>query len=100
MTRRRDYDPGEAVTLTGKCVAPKRIADYPECHTAWMIADFLDLPFCTLETETILAPQTPLWQLPLIDHGVEFLAVPLLVAVRSKPSGRSKFVQLVGVNSS
>lgn len=57
-----DYVPGEAVTLTGCYVAPKRIVDDPECHTyaPGMITLLLTLPWASLETETIFAPPPPL----------------------------------------
>lgn len=52
------YGPGDAVTLTGTYVAPKRIVDDPEYQTyaPGMIAFLLTLPWCSLETETIFAP--------------------------------------------
>lgn len=52
------YGAGDAVTLTGTYVAPKRIVDDPEYQTyaPGMIAFLLTLPWCSLETETIFAP--------------------------------------------
>lgn len=46
---------GEAVTLTGKLVAPKRVVDDPAYPDA-MKTFFLTLPWAALENETIFAP--------------------------------------------
>ena len=50
--------PGATVALTGKYVAPKRIVDDPEyiTYAPGMVDFLLDLPWCTLEVETIFAP--------------------------------------------
>lgn len=57
-----DYTPGEAVTLTGCYVAPKRIVDDPEylTYAPGMVTLLLTLPWASLETETIFAPPEPL----------------------------------------
>lgn len=54
------YAPGDPVTLTGTYVAPKQIVDDPEYATyaTGMITYLLTLPWCSLETETIFAPET------------------------------------------
>lgn len=49
------YDPADPVTLVGKFVAPKRIVDDPE-QPSGLKAYLLGLPWCSLETETIFAP--------------------------------------------
>ncbi|WP_421696947.1 hypothetical protein [Ancylobacter sp.] len=53
-----EYEPGAPVTLAGNYVAPKAIVDDPDYATyaPGMIAYLLNLPWCTLETETIFAP--------------------------------------------
>lgn len=53
-----DYEPAEAVTLTGCFVAPKRVVDDPDYiqSAPQVVAYLLDKPFCMLETETIFAP--------------------------------------------
>ena len=53
-----DFEPGEAITLVGNFVAPKRIVDDPNhlTHTPDMVAMLLTLPWAMLETETIFAP--------------------------------------------
>lgn len=54
-----DYEPGEPVTLSGCFVAPKRIVDDPAyiAGVPDMITFLLTLPWCSLETETIFAPE-------------------------------------------
>lgn len=54
-----DYDPADPVTLTGTYVAAKRIVDDPDylTYAPGMVAFLLTLPWCTLETETIFAPE-------------------------------------------
>jgi len=53
-----DHDPGEAVTLTGKYVAPRRIVDDPayQSNCPGLIAFLLTLPWASLQVETIFAP--------------------------------------------
>ena len=47
---------GEAVTLTGTYVAPKRVVDDP-AYPSNMKTFLLTLPWASLENETIFAPQ-------------------------------------------
>lgn len=49
---------GDAVSLVGKYVAPKRIVDDPayQQYCPNLIANLLTLPMCLLETDTIFAP--------------------------------------------
>lgn len=56
-----DYAPGDPVELTGTFVAPKRIVDDPEylLYAPGMVTYLLDLPWCSLEPETIFAPPPP-----------------------------------------
>lgn len=50
-----NYDPGEAVPLTGTYVAPKRIVD-DAAYGNSLKAFLLTLPWASLENETIFAP--------------------------------------------
>lgn len=50
------YAPADPVTLTGCYVAPKRIVDDAE-QPAGLKVFLLTLPWCSLETETIFAPE-------------------------------------------
>lgn len=56
------YDPADPVTLTGTYVAPKCIVDDADylTYAPAMITFLLTLPWCSLETETIFAPETPI----------------------------------------
>lgn len=53
---------GEAVTLTGKYILPKRIVDDPlyQARCPDLITFLLTLPWCSVEPETIFAPFVPL----------------------------------------
>lgn len=53
------FEPGDPVPLTGMFVAPKRMVDDPDCATyaPALIPFLLELPFASLETETIFAPE-------------------------------------------
>lgn len=55
----QDYTPGAAVTLAGTFAAPKRIVDDPsyQQYCPALITYLLTLPWCSLESETIFAPQ-------------------------------------------
>jgi hypothetical protein len=55
------YRLGDPVTLTGKYVAPTRIIEDREYHTYVpdMTGFLLNMPLCSLETETIFAPPEP-----------------------------------------
>lgn len=52
------FDPGEVVPLADMYVSPKRIVDDPEyqLYAPGMVSFLLTLPWCTLESETIFAP--------------------------------------------
>lgn len=54
-----DFDPGQAVVLTGMFVAPKRMIDDPDCaiYAPDLRAFLLTLPWAMLESETIFAPE-------------------------------------------
>lgn len=54
-----EYAPADPVTLTGAYVAPKRIVDDPEylTYAPDLVTFLLTLPWCSLETETIFAPE-------------------------------------------
>lgn len=62
------YDPGDVVPLSldensdPAFVAPKRIVDDPEylTYASGTVSFLLTLPWCTLETETIFAPDPPI----------------------------------------
>ncbi|RWO20663.1 hypothetical protein [Mesorhizobium sp.] len=56
-----DYDPLDAVSLAGKYVTGKRLVDDPDYlnYAPAMVAFLLTKPFCTLEPETIFAPEEP-----------------------------------------
>jgi hypothetical protein len=50
---------GATVSLTGKYVSPKRMVDDQNClnYCPLLAPMLLTLPWCSLETETIFAPQ-------------------------------------------